>query len=152
MLNVRRCLAALAVVFAACASSSSGISVSVTELRGRGQRPPTVGEHFYRIRVTNHSTEPIAVESINIQPAGMTELDVEDASQSFDETIGADESRTFDMTMDVLSSRAIEHATLYTPSFNSSIDSLRVMIVGRNEKGRFTDSGDYPIGYEPVER
>jgi|ERR1051325_8285765 hypothetical protein len=144
MPTARRCLVALAFVIAACASSSSGgVSVAVAELRGRGQRPQAVGAHYFRIRVTNRGTEPILVESIHIQPAGMTELDVEDATENFDESIASGDTRTFDMEIRVMSSRA--------SSAGMSIDSLRVMVVGRNEKGRFTDSGDYGVGTELIE-
>jgi hypothetical protein len=139
----------LAVVFAACASSSNtGIAVAVTELRAPGQPRPTVGDHYYRIRITNRSAEPISVHSIHIQPAGMTELDVEDVTETFDETIGPDATHTFGMHMYVRQSRAVEPGGPNKLSFNEFIDTLRVMVVGNTDKGPFTDSGDYPIGVE----
>jgi hypothetical protein len=143
MLAARRCLPALALALAACASSSGGIAVSVAELRMPGIAPAAVGDHYYRIRVTNRSAEPIVVESIHLEVAGMTEFDVEDATESFDESLGSEDTRTFDMQIRVLPGR---------DTSRKYIDSLRVMIMGRNEKGNFTDSGDYPVGVERGER
>ena len=140
----------LAIVFAACASSNTGIGVNVTEVRSRTEKPLTLGSHHYRIRVTNRSGEPISVHSIHVQPAGMTELDVDDATETYDETVGPDATHTFDMHIYVRQSRAIERGGPNQLSFNEFIDSLRVMIIGQNGKGNFPDSGDYPIGVEPT--
>jgi hypothetical protein len=142
MSAARRCLAALAVLSAgACASSSSrAIAVSVTELREGGPRR-AVGEHYYRVRVTNRSAEQITVERIRIDLA--SDLDVEDSTENFDEQIGPEETRPFDVMIRVMENRALR---------GGYIDSVRVTIEARNEKGSFTDSGDYWIGAERAGR
>ena len=139
-----RWLSALAVGVAACASSPSShaIVVAVTELRQPGRPRPIAGDHYYRIRVTNRSAEAIVVDRIHIEPAGITEADVEDATQQFGESIGPDETRPFDMPIRVLSNRGTQDA------FTPTIDSLRVMIEAHNEQGSFSDSGDYGVGVE----
>jgi hypothetical protein len=139
MLHARRLVATLAIVFAACASSSNtGLAVSVTELREPGIRTPAVGEHYYRIRVTNRSDEGIVVESIHIQPSS-SDFDIEDATEPFGDSIGPEETRAFDMSMRVRPNRAVQ---------SGFIDSVRVLIEARNEKGSFSDSGDYWVGAE----
>jgi hypothetical protein len=146
MHKTARWLAALAVGLAACASSSSphALVIGVTELRQNGRPRQIAGDHYYRIRVTNRSTEEIVIDRIHIEPAGMTELDVEDATQAFNEAVGPDQTLPFDMPIRVLQDRASNAAR----GFSGYIDSLRVMIEAHNEKGSFSDSGDYGVGVE----
>lgn len=141
-----RWLAALAVGLAACASSSAphSIAVAVTELRRAGHPRPIVGDHYYRIRVTNRSAEAIVVDSIHIAPAGMTELEVEDSTQQFNEPVGPEQTLPFDMPIHIYADRASRSAQ----GFQVYIDSVRVLIEAHNEKGSFTDSGDYGVGVE----
>ena len=83
------------------------------------------------------------MERITVQPAGMTEMDVDEGTQTFDEPVGPGQTRAFDMEVRVMPGRATDR---------SPINTLRVMVFGRNEKGPFTDSGDYGVGVELPER
>ena len=141
---IRRAGALFAAFLAlSCASTSQHhLNVSVAELRQPGHPLPVIGTHFYIIRVRNSGSEPITVHTITVAPGGMTELDVENATQTFDETVVPEQEARFDMTIDVLVSRAI------AGTISDSIQSLRVTIGGQGANGAFVETGDYTVGVE----
>ena len=141
----RRSVALLAVLLTVgCASSTSphGLSIGVTELRQQGHPLPVLGTHFYIIRVQNRGADTITVHTITIAPAGMTELDVDNATETFDETVNPQQESRFNMVVTVQYSRAA------MGTISNTIQSLRVTIGGQGANGTFFDTGEYPIGVE----
>lgn len=140
---MRKGILALLLLAVGCASAPSAhhVDVRVTELRQPGQPTMSMGTHFYRIRVRNAGTEPFTVTGISVQPGGMTEADVENSSQRFNDLVNPGETVPFDMIVTVQVSRALMGS-------QGTIDSLRVVIMGEGPNGSFYETGDYSIGVD----
>lgn len=139
---MRRALVALVLLAAACASTPSqhAMGISVNEVRQPGSRPSALGTHFYRITVQNHSSTPFVVQTIHVAPGGMSEMDVDNATQEFGDTVMPDETRTFDMMVTVLASRG---------NNVGFIDALQITLDCRTDSGEhFIESGNYTIGID----
>jgi hypothetical protein len=122
---------------AGCASSAPKqrmISVEVFEASQNRGPISAVGPHLYQVRIHNVSDQPIAIESIHLELAGNSDLDMTDNRQTFTEVLEFGETRDFDMWVTVLLSRGT------SASYLTSITSLEVAISCRAEGGYFTDS------------
>lgn len=144
---IRRSVALFAALLTvSCASSTlHGLSIGIKEVRQPGRPLPIVGNHYYIIRIRNTGTEPVIVNTITIAPSGMTEIDVETATERFGEAVNEGQEVRFEMLLTVLNSRGAEDP------ITKYIQSLRVTIGGQGPHGTFVDSGDYPVGVEVPE-
>jgi len=125
-----------------CASSTAGahkINVRVAEVVSPRQ-PPELGTHHIRVWIRNDSEQPIAIQSIHLEPVG-PDLYSNDLPQTFSTTLAPGESESFDLPFSVSLQRG--HSTVV-----SHIDSLRVTIGCAAADGSFVESGEYSVMME----
>jgi hypothetical protein len=130
------------VTLAGCASQTQGpkvLSVQVFEQRSRGRAASVVGQHAFRIRVTNQSDEAVSIDSISVSSFS-NQITLQSADQVFQEILESGQTSDFPMWVDV---SAAPRAQIYT------IDSIDVAITCHTTaKGSFTETGNHSVTAE----
>ena len=137
---MQRALLVALLIAAGCASGGSTprrLSIDVTEGSG-GRRTTEFRTHNYSVRLRNISQGPINIESIQLDPVGAEQFDVEGGSLSIGETIAPGEDRTYQLSVTVMPWRgggivAQTQALAQAPD----LSSLRVSISCSDEGGTF---------------
>lgn len=117
---------------AGCASQTQprSFSVQVFEQRGRQRAAGVNGQHAFVVRIMNRSEEPVAVDSVQIDPQS-TSLQFYENAQAIDEMMQPGEMRDIPMWISV---NAVSMNYVY------GIDSVDVAIAARSAaKGSFTE-------------
>ena len=131
---MRRAVLILMIASACASGTPSQNRLRIDVIEQRSQRMAAVGPHAYTVRITNMSAGPIEVESIELAPAGLTDLTFEDAMQNVGEVVSPGETRDFQMFV------SIESRGRSSAQFVSSVDSVSVTIPCRSDSGDFVAS------------
>jgi hypothetical protein len=122
-----------------CASSPPKprrIAIELYELRAQGQRTAVLGPHNYVVRLRNTSDQPFTVQSVQLEPAGTSDLEVQGGLDTSQWLLEPGQTTDVSMATTITSTRGFNAARQGMPDASS----LRVTVSCSSESGNFYES------------